>query len=114
MGCKQGSGAFPWFCGGGGGEGEGLSPWRPGSVRVGPLGCELEWVGVAAGPAWGTREAWGLSFLCFCPPGHRQNGPAPQPGRRIVPRWVGMAGCQGLGSRPVTAVPDSHVGGEGN
>lgn len=53
MGCNRGSGAFPRFCKGRGGEGEGLSLWTPGSVRAGLLGCELEWVGVPAGPAGG-------------------------------------------------------------
>ena len=109
MGCEPGCGAFPWFCGGEGGEGEGLSPWMPGGVHAGLLGRKLEWVGVPAGPARRLRGAQVLSFLSLCPPGHRQRGPAPQQGGRDITR-VGGDRCVPR----LTAVPAPHVGGEGS
>lgn len=72
----------------------------PGGLAVCVRGCwAVSWSGwgVPAGPAWGMREARGLSFLCLCPPGHRQSGPAPQLGRRVIirvggDRWVPRPG----------------------
>lgn len=84
-------------------------------MRAGLLGCELEHVGgsLQAQPGGQGRLGASPSSASALPVTIRAAQLHSRAGGSLS-GWVGTAGCQGLGSCPVTAVPDSHVGGKGN